>query len=214
MLLHRLFIGLTLLYGLLIGGIEWFAKGIEKPFLIRLNATDEPIIAVVFYTDDAKTRNDRLQAAIAAFRDGKTRMLLMAGGNRPQRKDGYNGARNMRHEAIILGVPEGQVMTDSGSNDTVSNLLSAVGSLKGRFEKPFKLALFSDRFQLLRLSLIVQITDLKEPMLQQPILFVEAGELPTGFNRWSRLNHEILAYLSLLLPDTLTKNIFAQMRGI
>jgi vancomycin permeability regulator SanA len=210
--LRRLFVSLALLYGLIVVAIEWLSQGIGTPLRALDKVGDVHRVAVVFYTDDPKTRNDRLLAAIEAFRDGKADILMMAGGDRPERGSSYNGAITMRQQAISLGVPEEQVLNDGGSNNTVSNLQSALMRLEERFNKPLQLALFTDRFQLLRLSLIAKMIDIKEPMVKQPVLFVEAGKLPQGTSRIGRLNHEILAYLSLLLPPALTKSILAQTR--
>jgi vancomycin permeability regulator SanA len=210
--LKRFLAASATLYVLLLAMLEWLSLVDTGKPLVRVNNEAEPIIAVVFYTDEPEARGMRIDAAIKHFKNGEANFLVMAGGDRPQRAGGYNGAKNMRLEAIARGVPDDKVVTDLGSNDTVSNLLSAMESIKSRFDQPFKLALVTDSLQLLRLSFILRITDFKMPLLQRPVLYFPSGDSPTGFDRLMRLNHELLAYFSMLLPQQITHAILAQTR--
>ena len=65
---------------------------------------------------------DRIATAAQLYRSGKVAKVLLSGSARP---DGYNEAASMRSLAVELGVPEGDILTDSGGDRTFLTCLRA-----------------------------------------------------------------------------------------
>lgn len=211
-MLRRVLVGLVVLYALLLAAIDRLAvaRGIGSSATAATRS--EESVAVVLYTDEPSARNMRVSAAVNHFRQGHASLLVMAGGSRPNRAGGYQGSLDMRHAAIAMGVPVDKVLADGGSNDTVSNLHAAIDLLRDRAPRSFRLTLVGDRLQLARLALIIWMIDLKAPLMQYPVVYLDAGGIADGFGRWRRLNHELLGYVSLILPRPVVSYVLATTR--
>lgn len=119
----------VLLAGLFLADITLFAL-LPLPFLYPgLPAHDrKPVAAaaVLFngFTPDGTAINDetrrRLHYGLSLLRGNQARLVLVAGGNRPDK--GINGARLMARYLRGQGVAEGQIIVEDQSRDSLSNL--------------------------------------------------------------------------------------------
>jgi uncharacterized SAM-binding protein YcdF (DUF218 family) len=119
----------TVLGGLLLTDIALFAL-LPVPFLYPGLPAHDPqpvaMAAVLFNgftpegtTINAETRR-RLHYGLSLLRGNQARLVLVAGGNRPDK--GINGARLMARYLRDQGVAEGQIIVEDQSRDSLSNL--------------------------------------------------------------------------------------------
>ena len=187
-----------------------YGVALSVVFILGQRLPDEPVVAssaaaaVVFYDDSPIMRKARVRTAAARITQNHALRLIAVGGWRPER--GYNGAALMASEARALGVGSEMLRHDAQSNDSISNLRSAA-TLAQDLEGA-TLELVSDRYHLVRLRLLAKMA-----LPGKPIALVPAAiELGAG-ETLRRLHHEVLAYISLLLPRSWTESYLAMFRS-
>ena len=179
-------------------------------FMLGQRLPDEPAVAsspaaaVVFYDDTPIMRQARVRTAAARITKNHAIRLIAVGGWRPER--GYNGAALMASEARALGVESEKLRHDAQSNDSISNLRSAA-TLAQDLEGA-TLELVSDRYHLVRLRLLAKVELPGHPIGLVPAVI----ELSSG-ETLRRLHHEVLAYITLLLPRSWTESYLALSRS-
>lgn len=161
-------------------------------------------VGVVFFDDSPEMRHARVAMAVARLRAGSVSRLIMVGGSRPA--SGYLGSLDMVQEAVMLGAGENQLQHDSRSNDTWSNLESALKMLPGAGTA--RIELISDALHLARVEFILWRLGFKGSAD-----FVPCPVKETTFSYFGRMNHELLGYASLIVPRDLATKILGQLRA-
>lgn len=190
------------------GGLAWIELG-SRAFAAQATAPARAdagrVVAVAFYDDRPVFRRLRTMTAVRLLETGQADFLVTVGGWRPGR--GYLGARDMRDDALASGVRPEQVAHDARSNDSVSNLVGAHVAIRQAVGQPSAVILVSDRYHLLRLSLLAG-----DAGLTAPLRFQATPDGLGALARLERLNYEALAYLSMLLPKEVVSAAIARLR--
>jgi vancomycin permeability regulator SanA len=160
------------------------------------------VVGVVFYDDDRASRDARVARAVERLRSGGLQELILVGGWRPARS--YLGARAMADTALALGVPPDRLRHDTRSNDTHSNLESALAMLPNNAAG---IEMISDSLHLARISVLIGRSG-----FTGPVGYVPSDYTPGLLTRWWRLNHELLGYIVLLMPRPLAARLVDWLR--
>jgi uncharacterized SAM-binding protein YcdF (DUF218 family) len=160
------------------------------------------VVGIVFYDDDKSSRDARVARAVERLRGAGLHELILVGGWRPAR--GYVGARAMAETALALGVPPNQLQHDTRSNDTRSNIESALAMLP---DNTAGIEMISDPLHLARISLLIGRSG-----FSGQIGYVPSAYSPPLLTRWWRLNHELLGYIALLVPRPLIADLVDWLR--
>ncbi|HBI14948.1 MAG TPA: hypothetical protein DDY20_05455 [Desulfobulbaceae bacterium] len=119
----------AIIAGLLLADIALFALlpvSLLYPGLPAHDGGTVTVVAVLFngFTPTRTGINNetkrRLHYGLSLLRNKRARLLLVAGGNRPDQ--GTNGARLMARYLLSRGVAEEQILVDDQSRDSLSNL--------------------------------------------------------------------------------------------
>jgi uncharacterized SAM-binding protein YcdF (DUF218 family) len=200
--LSRVGAGVFGLYACALGMIELRARSIEVALEVGPVASGT-VYGIVFYDDCDTARLARVARGVERLKAGAIDGLVMVGGWRPARS--YVGSQVMADEALALGVPAARLRHDANSNDTWSNLRNALRVLQG--ESPASLELVSDRLHLARITLL-----LRSLAVEHSVRLVATAEDGSGWRYFARLNHELAAYLFLLLPRGPAEALLVRLR--
>lgn len=193
-------------YASALGWIEFRSRAFGAIHSIASEVKTAPVVAVTFYDDRPAFRRLRAVTAAQLLEAGQADFLVAVGGWRPGR-DSYVGSRVMRDEALSRNIRPERVMHDAGSNDSVSNLAGARAIIDERIGQPAAIVLVSDRYHLLRLSFLA-----RKAGLTGPLRFHATPDELEPSARLGRLNHELLAYVSMLLPSALVNAVIGRLR--
>jgi uncharacterized SAM-binding protein YcdF (DUF218 family) len=148
---------------------------------------------VVFYSDDAPMRRERLAKAADLARFCPSALIFLVGGARPHRN--YFGSEEMAGQLEGAGIARSRIRTERASYDTATNVAEAKAMAAAGAAR---LALVSDALHLLRIHAV----------FGQTPPGMELSDFPTGgdaglLRMVSRANYEAAAWLAMLAPQTL-----------
>jgi uncharacterized SAM-binding protein YcdF (DUF218 family) len=173
---------------------------------------DGEAIAVLWSGEDTHLSSEgerRVRQALAIWQDGEpSRLIFCIGGNRPALE--FSGARLTCELLADSGVPVEKLRTDTGSNDTVSNL-HEIGSL-ARSTRIRRVLVVCDPLQAMRIRFFLQ--RLADPAVLEWAPYEYRATLSLGevVQLWTRVQYEFIAVASLLIPQSIRKPLIDRLR--
>ena len=181
--------------------IQARGKRFEEPSPPRSPAAQ--VVGVVFYDDDGESRSARVARGVERLKSAQLHQLIFVGGWRPA--SGYLGARVMYDEALSQGAPVERLRYDLRSNDTYSNLRSALSMLPAGTSG---IDVISDPLHLARIAILLDRAGYAGSVGYVP------SKAPESFpTHWRRINHELAAYLFMLLPRSFSEAMIDALRS-
>lgn len=116
---------IRLLSGLiLVDGLATFAFSTYSARMFSGHKVPAGQAGVIFYTENARLREGRLEAAASLFEAGEIDRLLTVGGNRPH--EGRIGAVDLALTLMARGISDARLSADESSNDTETSVRAAL----------------------------------------------------------------------------------------
>jgi uncharacterized SAM-binding protein YcdF (DUF218 family) len=161
------------------------------------------VVGIVFYDDSEPERLARVLRGVERLRQREEYQLFFVGGWRPSCK--YVGSELMRDVAVSLGSDPRRLASDNRSNDTYSNVENAIGMIPNGVSG---IEVISDSFHLARIGLIIRWLG-----YSGSVKFIPAKQSYSLLQSWRRANHELLGYLSLLVPRQVAQPLIIRYRS-
>lgn len=137
------------------------------------------------------------------------RKVFCIGGARPQRD--FLGAKMLCERLEALGIPKDKLVVGAGSNDTTSNLAEAIRM--GLSEKSGRLVIATAPMQTFRARFLIAPRRPDLALAWAPYSYASVHPKVGLLERYILAHGELVAAVSLVLPETLRRLLLGLLRG-